>query len=118
MKRALVFLAAVSLFAAMIPGASASSRNATSIERNFGCQVSSRVSHGPFLLSRKDQISVTTSSGNTVLQCRFRYPSHRTPTETFIVRGFRCNTFLGLTRQTRFVGTTSGVGILTCLING
>ena len=116
MRRLAVLVAALALVAAFAPSATAN--NAARIDRNFGCVVSSQISHGSFLFSEEDQISLVTESGNTLLLCRFRYPAGGAPTTTVTESGFICGTFLGITEQTRFVGTKSGIGILTCHING
>jgi hypothetical protein len=110
---ALAFLAVTLIFVAISLGsgpAAAQQRGATVIKEGT-CILNEP---GVPVLFTEDLHSVITPSGNTKLTCHFEGP--RIP-KTVVGRGFLCQTFLGLTRESHFVYTKSGNATLTCRVN-
>ena len=117
-------LAALALVASSfipVAPAAAQSDNAADISKDFGCGGFIPTATGGIgfrLFTRDDTHSVTNSAGVTSLVCHFEIPAGREPATATRAEGFRCGTFLGVTRDSKMVATPGGQATLTCRING
>ena len=75
------------------------------------CHASAALSPYPLVTITR---TVITPEGTTELICQFKGPAIE---ETIVAEGFRCNTYLGTTTQSRFIYTKSGHATLICLVN-
>ena len=67
-----------------------------------------------------DNIHIVASNDtnkNTVLKCFATLPENKHPEKVMHFDGFQCNTYLGLTTNSKTVITPSGNVIMTCKIN-
>lgn len=127
MKRSLkkACSSAVAIFAilglAVIPahGASPQKANSATSISQFQCGISAQDSGVSMFLMTTETHSVMTKSGNTVLTCHFDVPEGASiPSHATVQTGFLCGTWMGPTRNSRAVTTTSGEVHLKCQING
>ena len=87
---------------------------AATVTKDFGCN--GFVPGGGGLFTTESH-SVVTSSGVTSLICKFDIPAGGEPAKATHADGFRCNTFLGSTTESRMVASPGGNATLTCKIN-
>jgi hypothetical protein len=97
---------------------SAVANNAATVIQDGGCFLfGPDVAPGFPSLIATDDHAVITSSGNTMLVCKFEAPAG-TVTRATRNEGFPCGTYLGLTFDSKVVASPSGNVTLTCKING
>ena len=111
----LTIAAVVSL--SVIWSGSASAEPAVRVDE-FGCFLPGSVSGLSVDLFTTDTHSVITSSGNTVLKCKFEIPDGFEPNKALNNSDFLCNTFLGLTEISKSTSSPGGNAILTCEVKG
>lgn len=112
---------AVSLVAAGLAASAgvsdARAEGATVIDE-FGCALLGASSGLGINLFTTVSHEVITPSGNTVLKCHFDIPDGYEPDKAINNKGFLCNTFLGVTTDSKSTVTPGGEAVLTCNING
>lgn len=84
----------------------------------FGCYLPGSASGLSVSLFTTDTHSVITPAGNTVLKCKFEIPDGFEPDKAINNADFLCNTFLGLTNNSKSTASPGGNALLTCQING
>ena len=89
--------------------------NGATVTKDLGCAT---FEAGVVAVTFDETIEVDAVSGNTTLICHFRAEDILSgqPSETVKADGFLCNTFLGLTTDSRFVMNSQGNGMLLCQI--
>lgn len=70
---------------------------------------------GPFLIGELHQVS--TSSGVTTLVCKFDIPEWALPATATRAEGFPCNTYAGVTTDSKMVASPGGQATLVCRVN-
>lgn len=125
MKKTVLTFAATALAftgaaTAPIAPAIAQSENAATITKDFGCGgfVPTEEGDPGTALFTDRTVSAATSSGNVKLVCHFDIPEGLEPASATHASGFLCNTYLGLTTDSKMVATPGGKAVLTCEING
>lgn len=116
-KNAILFSLTVLSLMGFIPTI-ANAQEATVI-KEFGCWIIKEDSGLPIDLFTNDtDHSVTTSSGNSILQCHFDIPEGFEPEETMKHTDFPCGTHLGLTYDSHAITTKGGRVHLRCKVSG
>lgn len=70
---------------------------------------------GPIIFT-SESVVVVKGNGSTSLSCHFDVPAPLIPPTTTRASGFGCNTYLGLTYDTRMQASSGGNATLTCRI--
>ncbi|MGH6786210.1 MAG: hypothetical protein ACREBO_05225 [Novosphingobium sp.] len=121
MKKTLALSAlALSMAVASIPLAGpviAQSDNAATVTQDGLCGgfvPSPSGGFGPFMIGNLH--SVVTSSGVSMLVCKFDIPEAIRPATATQATGFLCGTFLGLTNDSRMTASPGGQATLVCKV--
>ena len=96
--------------------------NAAVIIKDGGCFVSTTVTGLASTLLTDVSQSVSTSSGNSKLVCKFVIPDDELPENVIKESGFSCGIVMPsgfvVTTDSKFVGTPGGPATLTCSVKG
>ena len=95
-------LLSIVFFLGILGSGTAFANNATVI-KEFGCFITPAASGIPAFLFTNDTHSVQTSSGHTILKCKFDIPEALVPNRAIKKQGFACNTYLGLTNNSKSI---------------
>ncbi|MDP3855601.1 hypothetical protein [Phenylobacterium sp.] len=100
--------------------AGAATAEPATITKDFGCSgfVPNPDGSPASFLGTTESHSVVTSSGVTSLVCKFDIPDGAEPAKATQGNDFLCNTYLGLTTDSKMVASPGGNATLTCRING
>ncbi len=84
--------------------------------KDGGCYLSAADSGLDNDLTTTEDHSVVNSGGNSVLKCHFDIPEADRPARALVNQDFPCNTYLGLTYNSKVVSSPGGQATLTCQV--
>lgn len=107
-------------FGLTVASAGAAYAEPATVTKDFGCSgfVPNPDGSPASYLGTTESHSVATSSGVTSLVCKFDIPDGAEPAKATQANDFLCNTYLGLTNDSKMVASPGGNATLTCRING
>lgn len=114
------FLTALTLSLALTftPESAMAQSSGATVTKDLGCGGFVPTASGGVgaLIFTTESSVVIKGNGSTSLSCHFNIPAGLEPKTTTRARGFRCNTFLGSTTDSRMLASSGGNATLTCRI--
>lgn len=109
---------ALALTLTLTPQSATAQSNGATVTKDLGCGGFVPTASGGFgaIIFTTESSVVIKGNGSNSLSCHFNIPAGLEPKTTTRARGFRCNTFLGSTTDSRMLASSGGNATLTCRI--